>query len=234
MRTRIYGYAVLFLLLAGLISGNGFAQTQGLHEYVIGQLSASAISQSGLLAMVVVLLELCLPRCHPCAEREGDGNSLAGVSGDANCRICIGRRSKISIRCYGPLGFPRIRLWCYLTIPQKILPCSAQIKHGRPSGRVPQYCRTCEKEDLIFVFIEGHGNYDGKIYKLNLVDQILRPKAAATLYSIPAQRFVIVNATSCSGGAWRHSRRKDTLSLQRQRAEWKEIKHTWDNTHRLL
>lgn len=51
------------------------------------------------------------------------------------------------------------------------------------------------------MFIEGHGNYDGNVYKLNLVGP--DPTAsdlAAMLYSIPAQRFVVVNATSCSGG----------------------------------
>jgi hypothetical protein len=59
-----------------------------------------------------------------------------------------------------------------------------------------------KKEDLVFVFIEGHGAYDGKVYKLNLVGP--DPTAedlAAMLYAIPAERFVVVNATNCSGGS---------------------------------
>jgi hypothetical protein len=58
------------------------------------------------------------------------------------------------------------------------------------------------KDDLVFIFIEGHGGYDGKVYKLNLVGP--DPTAddiVADLYSIPAQRFVVVNATSSSGGS---------------------------------
>ena len=67
-------------------------------------------------------------------------------------------------------------------------------------------CRTLagrvKKEDSVFVFIDGHGSYDGKIYKLNLVGP--DPTAedlAAFIYSIPAGRFIVVNATSCSGGS---------------------------------
>jgi hypothetical protein len=58
------------------------------------------------------------------------------------------------------------------------------------------------KEDRVFVFIEGHGSFDGKIYKLNLVgpDPTAEDLAAA-LYSIPARYFVVVNATNCSGGS---------------------------------
>ena len=59
-----------------------------------------------------------------------------------------------------------------------------------------------DEGDLVFVFIEGHGSYDGKSYKLNLVGP--DPTAwelAETLYSIPAERFVVVNATNCSGGS---------------------------------
>ncbi len=58
------------------------------------------------------------------------------------------------------------------------------------------------KEDLVFVFIDGHGSYDGKAYKLNLVGpDPTAENLAAILYSIPAQRFVILNATNCSGGS---------------------------------
>jgi hypothetical protein len=58
------------------------------------------------------------------------------------------------------------------------------------------------KDDLVFVFIEGHGSYDQKIYKLNLVGP--DPNAdelAEMLYSIPARRFVVINATNTSGAS---------------------------------
>ena len=43
-----------------------------------------------------------------------------------------------------------------------------------------------ERASLVFLFIEGHGSYDGKTYKLNLVgpDSTARELADA-LYSIP-------------------------------------------------
>jgi hypothetical protein len=59
-----------------------------------------------------------------------------------------------------------------------------------------------QKKDLVFVFIEGHGYFDGKIYKLGLAGpDPTGEDLAAMLYSIPAQRFIIVNATNCSGGS---------------------------------
>jgi hypothetical protein len=59
-----------------------------------------------------------------------------------------------------------------------------------------------KKEDLVFVFIEGHGSYDEESYKLNLEGpDPTAEELAAMLYSIPAQRFVVVNSTNCSGGS---------------------------------
>jgi hypothetical protein len=58
------------------------------------------------------------------------------------------------------------------------------------------------KDHLVFVFIEGHGSYDQKSYKLNLVGP--DPDAdelADLLYSIPARRFVVINATNTSGAS---------------------------------
>jgi hypothetical protein len=57
-------------------------------------------------------------------------------------------------------------------------------------------------EDTVFIFLEGHGSYDGQAYKLNLVGpDPTGEDLAAMFYSIPAQRFVVVNATSCSGAS---------------------------------
>jgi hypothetical protein len=58
------------------------------------------------------------------------------------------------------------------------------------------------RDDNVFVFLAGHGSYDGKTYKLNLVGT--DPTAddlAAGLYSIPARSFTVVNTTTCSGGS---------------------------------
>jgi hypothetical protein len=58
------------------------------------------------------------------------------------------------------------------------------------------------RNDLMFVFIDGHGSFDQQTYKLNLVGP--DPNAdelAAFIYAIPAQRFIVVNATSASGAS---------------------------------
>ena len=62
--------------------------------------------------------------------------------------------------------------------------------------------RSVTRDDSVFVFIAGHGNYDGKTYKLNLVGPDPTADDLATdLYSIPARSFIIINTTTCSGGS---------------------------------
>ncbi len=58
------------------------------------------------------------------------------------------------------------------------------------------------KDDLVFVFITGHGSYDQNTYKLNLVGpDPTAAELAAALYSIPAGHYVVVNTTNSSGGS---------------------------------
>ena len=62
--------------------------------------------------------------------------------------------------------------------------------------------RRATRDDSVFVFIAGHGSYEGKTYKLNLVGPDLTADDLATyLYSIPARTFIVVNTTTCSGGS---------------------------------
>jgi hypothetical protein len=62
--------------------------------------------------------------------------------------------------------------------------------------------RRARKEDLVFVFIAGHGSSDGKVYKLNLVGpDPTAEELADMLYAIPARNFIVVNTTTCSGGS---------------------------------
>ena len=162
--------------------------------------------KGGLLAMVVVLLELCLASMSPgAAERDGRwAILLAGVSGDAELQNLYWKEIEdLHSLLTGPLGFPKDQIVVLFDDPAKN---PSLIQHKSNMEGLQAACRNIaervKKEDLIFVFIEGHGNYDGKIYKLNLVGPDPTAESlAATLYSIPAQRFVIVNATSCSGGS---------------------------------
>jgi hypothetical protein len=103
----------------------------------------------------------------------------------------------------GPLGFPRDHIVALFDDP-KLDPTRIQYVSNREN--LEQACRDiarrAAKDDTVFLFLEGHGDSDGKNYKLNLVGP--DPTAlelAAMLYAIPAQRFVIVNATNCSGAS---------------------------------
>ncbi len=103
----------------------------------------------------------------------------------------------------GPLGFPRDHVIALFDDP-KLDP--ARIQYVSTRANLETACREIAKrsgkDDMVFVFLEGHGDSDGKNYKLNLVGP--DPTAlelAALFYSIPAQRYIIVNATNCSGGS---------------------------------
>ena len=80
------------------------------------------------------------------------------------------------------------------------------VRYKSTRENLAQVCREIAgragKDDLVFVFIEGHGNYAQKTYKLNLVGP--DPDAdelAEMLYSMPARRFLVVNATNTSGAS---------------------------------
>jgi hypothetical protein len=103
----------------------------------------------------------------------------------------------------GPLGIPRSQIFALFDDP-KLNP--AQILQLSTKENLAKVCKEIAArsgaEDTVFVFLEGHGSSDGKSYKLNLVGpDPTAEELAAILYSIPAQRFLVVNNTSCSGAS---------------------------------
>ncbi len=59
-----------------------------------------------------------------------------------------------------------------------------------------------QKDDFVFVFLAGHGSFDGMHYKLNLVGpDPTAEELAGMLYAIPAHSFLVVNTTTCSGAS---------------------------------
>jgi len=57
-----------------------------------------------------------------------------------------------------------------------------------------------KKQDQLFVFMTGHGSYDGKWSKFNLVGKDLRDIEYAQLLSeLPTKRIIVVNTSSASG-----------------------------------
>jgi hypothetical protein len=103
----------------------------------------------------------------------------------------------------GSLGIPRSQIFALFDDPQ-LNP--AQIQYPSTKENLAKVCKDIAArsgaEDTVFVFLEGHGSWDGKTYKLNLVGpDPTAEELAAILYPIPAQRFLLVNNTSCSGAS---------------------------------
>jgi hypothetical protein len=139
------------------------------------------------------------------AERDGRwAILLTGDSGDPELRqMYLKELADLHVVLTASLGFSRDHIAVLFDDPSKK---PDLIQHQSTLQNLEAVCNDVagrvKKEDLVFVFIDGHGSYDGKTYKLNLVGpDPTAEKLAAILYSIPAQRFVILNATSCSGGS---------------------------------
>ncbi len=152
----------------------------------------------------ILLICLSAPAMNA-AERDGRwAILLAGLSGDQDLQnIYMKEITDLHGVLINSLGFPRDHIVVLFDDPSKN-PGLIQYKSTRENLQAAclSLAGRIEKEDLIFVFIEGHGSYDGRVYKLNLEGP--DPTAedlAAMLYSIPAQRFVVINATNCSGGS---------------------------------
>ena len=130
---------------------------------------------------------------------------LSGISGDPELQQEFLKSLRdLHASLVGPLQFQKDHVFVLFDDPAKD---PALI--GRKSTReeLAAVCREISsrvgKTDLVFVFLMGHGNFDAKSYKLNLPGNPdpTGDELALMLYSIPAQRFVVVNTTTCSGGS---------------------------------
>jgi hypothetical protein len=158
------------------------------------------------LLPAVLLLQINLG-CILAAGAERDGRwaiLLAGASGDPDLQaVYLKELGDLRSILEGSLGFPKDQIVVLADDPSKD---PALIRYKSTRENLQAVCldlaNRVDKEDLVFVFIEGHGSYDGKVYKLNLVGPDPTALELATmLYSIPAKHFVVVNATNCSGGS---------------------------------
>jgi hypothetical protein len=129
---------------------------------------------------------------------------VVGISGDPDLqKEYLKELVELRDLLEGPLGFPRDRVIALFDDP-KLDPVRIQYQSTR--ANLEKACQDIAarstKEDLVFVFFEGHGDSDGKSYKLNLVGpDPSGAELAAMLYTFPAWRHIIVNATNCSGGS---------------------------------
>ncbi len=158
--------------------------------------------------LAAFLLTLSLLVSVPTAlGTENDGRHavlLVGASGDPDLQaMYLEEIRKLHSILTGTLDFPQDQVVVLFDDPE-MDPDLIRHKSTRKGleDALQNLSNRVKREDLVFVFIEGHGSYDGKTYKLNLVGP--DPTAwelAAILYSIPAERFVVVNATNSSGGS---------------------------------
>lgn len=182
-----------------------------LHRYVL---------QRSTVIRRLVALAVCLCVCVSVGVAENQNGRwailVAGVSGDPELqKLYLQELRDLRATLQGPMQFAFDHVYVLFDDPSKD-PALVQYKSTREN--LEKVCREVAgragKDDLIFVFLEGHGSFDQNTYKLNLVGP--DPNAeelAAMLYSIPVQRFVVVNATSCSGASLPSLSRKGKIII---------------------
>jgi len=129
---------------------------------------------------------------------------VSGISGDPELQKGY-LKELVDLRgiLEGPLAFPSNHVIALFDKPD-MDPVHIQSLSNREN--LAKACKDIAsragKEDLVFIFLEGHGDFDGKSYKFNLVGpDPSGEEMAAMFYAIPAQRYIVVNATNCSGGS---------------------------------
>ncbi len=157
---------------------------------------------------LLLLIALCL--CASTSLRAADGVGgrwailLAGVSGDPELQKRYLREiSSLHSTLQGRLQFGYDHVYVLFDDPARD---PSLVKYRSTRENLDRVCREiagrADKSDLVFVFIDGHGSFEDGVYKLNLVGpDPTAEELAATLYSIPASRFIVVNATSASGAS---------------------------------
>jgi hypothetical protein len=129
---------------------------------------------------------------------------VAGISGDPELRenylkLIMELRTTLE----DSLGFPEDRVFVLFEDPALD---AKRIQYKSTRENLDRACRDianrATEADLFFIFLMGHGSFDNKGYKLNLVGpDPTGDELAAAIYAVPAGRFVVVNTTSCSGGS---------------------------------
>ena len=81
-------------------------------------------------------------------------------------------------------------------------------------ARFAELARQAKPADGFIVFLIGHGTFDGQDYKFNIQGpDITAAELAALMDKVPAQRQLVVNMTSCSGGSIEQLRRPNRIVI---------------------
>ena len=80
--------------------------------------------------------------------------------------------------------------------------------------RFAELTKQAKPADALVVILIGHGSYDGRDYKFNITGpDLTATELAALLDRVPAQRQLVVNMTSCSGGSIEQLRRPNRIVI---------------------
>jgi hypothetical protein len=80
--------------------------------------------------------------------------------------------------------------------------------------RFAELTKQAKPADALVVILIGHGSYDGRDYKFNITGpDLTATDLAALLDRVPAQRQLVVNMTSCSGGSIEQLRRPNRIVI---------------------
>ena len=155
--------------------------------------------------MIFFLLCLSSSFAQNAAERDDRWAILvAGVSGTPEFQDAYLKEIKdLHSVLVNSLGFSRDQIIVLFDDPSKD-PDLIQYKSTRANLQTVCFdlAGRVHKDDLVFVFIEGHGDYNDNMYKLNLVGpDPTAEELAAMFYAIPTQRFITIDVTNCSGGS---------------------------------
>ena len=81
-------------------------------------------------------------------------------------------------------------------------------------SRFAELAKQAKPGDALVVMLIGHGSYDGRDYKFNITGPDLTATELASLLDrVPAQRQLVVNMTSCSGGSIEQLRRANRIVI---------------------
>ena len=80
--------------------------------------------------------------------------------------------------------------------------------------RLAEFSKQARPADFLVVMLIGHGTYDGHDYKFNIPGtDLTATELAALLDRVPAQRQLVVNMTSASGGSIEQLRRANRIVI---------------------
>ncbi len=146
----------------------------------------------GISSVICLCLVVCgiLPAGAPAQAQNAASSDprwailVAGISGDpALQKEYLKELTDLRALLEGQLGFPRDHVVVLFDDP-KLDPVHIQYASNREN--LEKVCRDIAgragKEDMVFVFLEGHGDSDGNGYKFNLVGPDLTAEELAMMF----------------------------------------------------